>query len=800
MFRNDQGAPDGSANVMIFDNDDASNLPTYHGEKDRSTARRMIASVGGASGIRTCQRTNADGSVTTLRTRNGFPEITTTRPEVVVADAVRGFVAHVYLAIKAALFSPYTLNIADSKYTLFDAAYTVLPFRTNYNVPEGDDNQWFDVLSVKGGVPRINAKAMPELKVTPGTMRGESVPWLIPESTEDAVTGRYGDEETNTTSKRLFMVGRSAVNYWGSPNLDATLIGAEARENMKAMTNGMKINADAHTVWMSQLSYTGSSWDSSSGGWAFTSTKVAMLLSPPHLLKSDSSTAVDQGLCTLEFRGTSRGKQRSSSTLPATEIACIGHAVVSGQLQGAVTIKWLADTKIPRNLDGFVAYEYADSIYDGSYSATDSVVGLPVKVLSLNAITLSSRSEYKGWNTQMIYFQPNTYTTPQAKLTVDKVTRDGTGNFEWPTDGIAETEIGAVQYRIYGGAIGGLAKYSTSNQSGSFNVTVGDFFLVSGSFSRDKEVGDTLTVLGTDTRLNTVLGQGMAGMAIESDYWANSEATYNDRWGELNAMLLAKANEWCAGCICYGKLLSGTGGGFYKGVIEPRPTVDSRSLNWSTIDFILFDDTNGVYVFVDGSFTGSQEFGSGASATLVVSLKVVTPTGSVAKELFSTTLGFSELLPEQELSGGLVAIPSPKQRVMFTPLHREQGAFRGAAYTTSAEVSAGVTPAYLFNFVLSLKIYASLSYDDGNPVTRPVTDFIPCNLLEMLYAYVFSSKYGVDDVDRYPVDNASVFNTLQATLFNVQRHIGFRDGSFVDWLDSLGGAYEIETTTELYRI
>ena len=77
--------------------------------------------------------------------------------------------------------------------------------------------------------------------------------------------------------------------------------------------------------------------------------------------------------------------------------------------------------------------------------------------------------------------------------------------------------------------------------------------------------------------------------------------------------------------------------------------------------------------------------------------------------------------------------------------------------------------------------------------------FIPRNLIEMLYAYVFSSKYGVDPTARYPVDFTSRYNDMSTTLFGVQHRISYRDGVLVDWLDALGGSYETGQTTELYR-
>ena len=155
------------------------------------------------------------------------------------------------------------------------------------------------------------------------------------------------------------------------------------------------------------------------------------------------------------------------------------------------------------------------------------------------------------------------------------------------------------------------------------------------------------------------------------------------------------------------------------------------------------------------------------------------------------------MLPENdEIAPGEYAIPSPQIRAIFTPKYREQGSFFGAAYITKAEVANGATPACLINFALSLETYSFIGTDE----TDGVVHFIPCNLLEMLYAFVFSRRYGCDPDERYPVDDAATFAAIMAGLFSVQRNIQFRDGQMVDWLIGLGLPYFGNLKTELYRV
>ena len=56
-------------------------LPTFDGEKDKTLGRVMLAAVDGPDGIRTRISSNAFGSKTMLRTRNGMPEFTTVRAQ-----------------------------------------------------------------------------------------------------------------------------------------------------------------------------------------------------------------------------------------------------------------------------------------------------------------------------------------------------------------------------------------------------------------------------------------------------------------------------------------------------------------------------------------------------------------------------------------------------------------------------------------------------------------------------------------------------------------------------------------------
>ena len=75
---------------MSWDDEDKptfDGLPVFSGGKDRTLASRMLSALGGAASFRTRIYKHPDGSETMLRTKNGFPQVITTRPpEKVVYD------------------------------------------------------------------------------------------------------------------------------------------------------------------------------------------------------------------------------------------------------------------------------------------------------------------------------------------------------------------------------------------------------------------------------------------------------------------------------------------------------------------------------------------------------------------------------------------------------------------------------------------------------------------------------------------------------------------------------------------
>ena len=98
----------------------------FHGGKDRQIANSMLRTLGGDEGYRQRITVAPDGTVTTLRTKDGMPNVEVKRPQPQVS-AVRGFVfnrAGAAWATVASMFSVSTRSLA----LMGGVSYTVAPW------------------------------------------------------------------------------------------------------------------------------------------------------------------------------------------------------------------------------------------------------------------------------------------------------------------------------------------------------------------------------------------------------------------------------------------------------------------------------------------------------------------------------------------------------------------------------------------------------------------------------------------------------------------------------------------------
>lgn len=770
----------------------------------------MGFSVGGFSGQRVAEEVNPDGSITILRTRLGNPIFETENRRAAAAilpdPAPRGFVAKA--TATALRFNPYTMSVVNNPYYPAGNLYTVQSFATTWNVDGSDTTHWHDVVIFDGSTIKVNAKSMPDLLITPA-LSFPAIPYVI------AGTPKYGDSSQNATEKRVFAVGRYEVKSWGGGGTSFVLEPITARTNNKAMTVGQRISGtDKATV--SQFYFTGTNWDSLAGGWGLSFAEVTMLLASPYLTSVAGSSTVDQAVCTPVASGSSSPFSSVAATLPSVELCAVGvgelysSALADGTYTMYQNIRLPARETFSYSPPGAKETSGTSNSWSGSQSASPVVAGRTLTYAASSSLVKTSQSEtytYPAFSAPL--FDPDVLSPGAGGIYYSS----GGGYGVWPDTTWNKTPRDANGHGDYDHSAGSLptpATYITATQSGSASVKLGAIELVNVTFSRNKTSGNQVVPSPITGRYAADLADPYRWTNAGSGFWEPnsilqvtmyaSEPNHRDVVGKRQPMIAAKAAEMIAGGKFYDNVNAHNGTALYNSTITARPTVDDQALNWNTTDYILYDETNGVYVSIISSFVGTQAYGASGTGTLTVSWKVESPSGTVTHQIHEETIGYSELLPESVLVFGVDYVQSPKIRAVFAPLYQEQGSFKGAHYVTQAEVGGGAAAFHGFNFFLRLRPYGDLSAIVSDNDSGPNVNFVPVNLLEMLYAYVYSSKYGVDPYARYPVDRTATYNSITTALFTTGFRVAVKNGTQSNWTDVFGGSYASIQTVSLHRV
>ena len=804
-------------------------LPTFDGDKDKTLGRVMLAAVDGPDGIRTRISSNAFGSKTMLRTRNGMPEFTTVRAQEGTDASRRGFVAYVRGSRYGALFDPYTLEVLDPKYRLVGALYSVQDFATGWNVSPTDTTHWCDTIVFDGEVVKVNAKAMTLINSPSGGAFG-TIPFLRKASD----TEPYGNRVLNATQKRVFAVGRETVQAWGGSGAVQTLTPTAPRAEDKAMTIGQRVDPASSKAWLGQLFYSGWSWDDLGGEWGFSSAEVAMMLTPPYLSKVSTGMVAAMPIVSFGDPVSSSGSMDTSTTLPATPVAMTASGYISqlspyGTGACTATMHWDWSGTVSKALDGYVHANYGRSSYAGEKEDSSTQGGYSVVYSGNNVKNFDLRSDITYISAQTVPIcDTHTDSLTSATLGATNTTLYWDANSSYNTPESVPPTRGVTSIYISGGSnwTGGVPRnYETQNAT--FSVTANGSEILYCAYHREHSTGQKEVFHPNTTEYDIYIGNytysGPSGMGmlgkifLQPKVWAGSDTIEIQAWYKINPTpppyqlpeveaevtqeLQDMANALAGQTYYDNESTSGVyRHNYYTRTIDNDITQDTRSLTWRTKDYLLHDVTNGVYISVEGSFYGS---GHPATATLGVSLKVQTRYNTNSISFGGWNYSYGELLPEKILDEdlGLWAVPSPQIRAIFAPLYQEQGSFKGAHYVTAAEEANGALPFHGFNFVLVLQPYDAVSScNDDNLGTHVF--MVPCNLLEMLYAFVFSQEYGVSQYERYPVSFLQRYTDIMSgasALFNVSRRVQIRDGVVSNWVGNLGTAYANSPTTELYR-
>lgn len=215
------------------------------------------------------------------------------------------------------------------------------------------------------------------------------------------------------------------------------------------------------------------------------------------------------------------------------------------------------------------------------------------------------------------------------------------------------------------------------------------------------------------------------------------------------------------------------------------PATYSRTLTGGTKDYILFDKENGVYVYLDATFSGSlpdPDSGSGSFA-LTLNLVVEFGGGIFTDAILSLTAGMPLLPVETVTDTAKYFKPIMPPRV-FAPPYCKQGAFKHVAYSEIADTApVDFTPTQDGPvFLMSLPLSIS-SPDSAIQVPTGSFNFIPLNF------YSFIGGFG----------GLSVAEAVKPALEGKVFYKHFADNAFVDWTVDPTVQFDPHYS-ELYRI
>ena len=773
--------------------DGAFALPTRDGQDvGGAQERTMLAFAGGAAGIRTVEEINPDGSITRLRTRYGWPTFETEGARAAATETqLRGFVAKVPGG-RAVLFDPYTMEILKTPYVPAAKLYEVQDFLT--------ETTWYDVVLFDGSTIKVNAKAMPTLRIT-ANHGYEAIPHVINYTVGD----QYGNAERNTTEKRVFAVGRYSVTSWGGGGVTEALTPTEPRTESRALTIGQRIDGD--TAHLGELYHGADGWDGATE-WYFRSAEIQMLLTAAYLVKTSVGANVAAAVAAIAFvPGTATGSDTRPMPLPVAELLPVGVGeVTTTAYPDLIYIQWPYREIHSADLDGTESFDYSNTVASASASETQDASGLVLSVEMNNTKTFSARSKIISVASQTIDLPSDGTKNIFAQIQ----NYNGVDGYYWdshvsPVSGGARGEDTALlsgdNISIENSAT--RAEYLLETQTLEFSVVInGDTQIVYCSVFKEQYSGEDYVVHPKTGNFDFLFENPYTGLDVYNSLrvknddalsvpvkeagWANIE-NQSDGW--IGTKNYAYAGTW------FGDVNSSPFINLYYGEKVDVDPIISSLLSWETKDFILYDPTNEVYITVEGSFSGADNV-----ATLTALLKVQTRHHTTTQTLGTFNYTYTEMLVEREIgTSGKYAVPSPQIRAIFAPLYCEQGSFKGAHYVTQAEEDGGIAAFHGFNFVLNLRMYSDFDTCNDDNAGQQVY-FVPCNLLEMLYAFVFSTEYGVaEDGTRYPVTYTTRFNEMRDTLFATPVRVAVKDGSATNWTDNLGGDFAAVSAVALYR-
>lgn len=761
-------------------------MPTRTGEPSGRPNERVMLEKDGKNTVSKSFRDD-----TMLATKGGMPRFSKLKNKIEDSSNLRGFVICTMNQTSGLLFSTDNLSVEKKDYSPAGHGYFVMNFYTNHNEVALKGRKWNDVISFHEKVVKVNGEVYSPLAkyAIDNISQKRSIPYAVPHP-----SGGYGTSlDNNGDVSRIFEVRNDSVSpltKTGVTRPSSALLPVSPRADGKALVVGAKI-IDGNKAVLRQLFFTGSSWDSISSNWWVSTTEVSMLLTAPYLTSVSEALVSEQAYDTPVLVGGAPGFSTANTTFPETPCGIIGVAEQGFTALGVVEVLWPWRRVLKRAMQGRVETTYYQTSYTGAVSNT---VG-DIVVSSQNNVYARSNTEQKFLNTQNVQFGDGNST----RFSPRQLSWGGESwNYDLqPSPATPATFFeGNTTLGVIGESLG-AASYTSKTQSGSFSIKHKAIELLAGSFLKYESSGQEVKANPNNSWGSDLLADPYGWINASSGLGLGTKIRFEGGAPpELEGAMQAELQSWSE--MWHNEMVQtdGSGAGYYYGSVGARSNENTASLSWQTRDYVLHDEREEVFIYLLSTFSATQIGVGAAVGGFNAALVVETTFGSTSVDLYSTSLNFSNFLPELTLAGAGTYTPNPALRIMFAPMYSEQGNFKGAAYTTSQEHVNGETAATLFNFALVLRTYDVVG--DGSP-DDPYVRLVPCNLLEMLYAYVFSAKYGKDPYERYPIDVPHMHKRFMDNLFNKPFHIHIRNGANVDWSDSFGGAYQTEPYSEIYR-
>lgn len=737
----------------------------------------MLDAVGGAGGIRTRILDNPDGTTTRLKTRAGAPEFVTSVNDTVSSTGLRGFVVALAIGVSALLGGVTTAwTIRKNKYVPKRHGYKVSAFVSQVNIYARRGFYWMDVWALFNGALYINGV---QRYRHPGDSLAVPVVLCPSVSTYDSVI---------SDRRPLFCVNPdkvAQVGIDGGAALTVELTPVEAISKSVKHGASTTLSVTTATANLAKTYYTGATWDDLGGTWRTSWLNLNLTRTSPYISTAGSGIEnLEMAHCNpvaVSFNGI---HYTEAGPVFPVFMAESGPYVRtdSNHIRPQYTQPEYGNSFGTRSSDG------SEAIYEASISGSQVVRyvnGVAITLSWSEESTITHRIVSEGLTMHCAISRPITASGGSSKIVTY------TTPYDFQTPGVSSGQNGVST------AEGGLGMTTTLSQKGNYessvqtttaSISIGAGLpnLIDYDFSYELMWGTRCGAKDTGSWAG-----GGIDMSTEQAcaYFDGSDPTFFENWMTASATGGASTKRM----NYFGTVSEISNAEAYMDfTLDPIVESDTTSLSIITRDYLYFDSGEGVYAYVKGTFVGGSGDG-GSTLDLVVSF-VLRVRGVEYSTQLATITELALPLTYSILGTSTRYIKPVQLRTMFAPLYCEQGACRAIAYTTLAEQAQipTVGATMLFDAYLQLVGYGAFGTEPAS--SSSTISFIPYQLLEMLYAHVFSDRYGVDPDERYPVNAPGNYSRVQTALFSGGWRISFDGTTFRNWPGDLGAAYATTTS------